>query len=220
MLQIVFTILLTGVLLVAVVTFVVIALAQAHRTRSLRRESRQMGLRFSADDPFDVPRRYADFTLIGSGHSPRACNVTYGRLDGRFVRAFDFRYEVGHGTRRVTRHYKVIVLEATLPGLHLLMWNDDDTASAPLCARAVDGHVASWSYRGGGELAASLAHAQSMAAGQASSFEIGPAGLMIFTPARRLKMGCAERLADGLKVMCAVEACSQKTRPAGQEHLR
>jgi hypothetical protein len=123
-----FEYLLIAVLVAAVISFVVMGLAKVRRSRSLARAAHQRGNRFFRDDPFDVPRRYAKFALISSGHSPCAHNVTDGRLGGRSARAFDFRCELGHGTRRITRHYSVLVVGAAECPHRLLMWSDADAS--------------------------------------------------------------------------------------------
>jgi hypothetical protein len=143
---------LTGILVLlmaaAVGSFVVMGLGQRRRRRALARQAHEWGMMFAAEDPFDIPRRYANFGLIRSGHSPRAYNVIYGRREGVAVRLFDFRYEIGHGTHRLTRHYVVVVAEiaASLP--NVVLWHEADAEGAPLETRQVDGHVGSWSYRG------------------------------------------------------------------------
>lgn len=214
MLQIILTVLLVVVLTAAVVSFVVMGLSQIRRTRALARVAHKLGLRFSADDPFDLPRRYADFALIANGHSPHANNVTYGRLAGRLVREFDFRYEVGHGTQRAGRHYHVVVLETDRKLPDLLMWNDSDAEAAPLRCRGIDGHVACWSYRGNSALAAALADAREELADQGTSIEAGAGGLMVFTPLASRSASYAGRL---LRIVRAVENIDQPTEgPGGQ----
>ena len=133
-------------LLAAVVTFTVMGLAQWKRSRALGRWANHNAMRFSPDDTFDVPNRYGQFALISSGHSPCVHNVTYGRWHGLPVRAFDFHYEVGHGTRRITRRYSVVLVKSDKPLESLLLWRDTDFARiAQACA---DGKVSSWSFMG------------------------------------------------------------------------
>jgi len=203
-LQTLFTVLLTGVLTAAVACFAVIGAVRAWRTRALGGESRRMGFRFSAGDPFDVPRRYADFALISSGHSRRAGNVGYGRMEGQLVRVFDFRYEVGHGTQRLTRYYKVILIETSRPLPRVLMWHDADAEAAPLQARPGDGHVACWSYHGNGEAASLLAGTQGLAHDVPACLEANATGLMVFLPARGPSRG-APSLEQCLAVARALE---------------
>ena len=196
MLQLLFTILLVFVLATACVSFAVMGLMQSRRTRRLRREAHELGLRFSVDDPFDVLRRYADFALIGCGHSARAGDVTYGRLGARVVRAFNFRYEVGHGTGRTARHYNVVIIEAEESSARLLMWNDNDSGAAPLQARAPDGHVGRWSYRGNAQLAAALAEIGAETDDRkAESYQANETGLMVFAPASGRIHGYSDNIA-------------------------
>jgi len=114
----------------------------------LARLAHEVGLRFSENDLFDAARRYADFVLVAGGHGARASNVTYGRVGRWPVRAFDFRYEVGHGTRRSSRFYGVAVVETDMPMPPLLMWNNADADMAPLAARTAARQDETWAVRG------------------------------------------------------------------------
>ena len=179
MLQYAFVVLLIGVLAVAVGSFVVMGLGKLRRTRRLARAAHEHGMRFFPDDPYDVARRYADFAAISGGHSPRAHNVTDGRLSGRPVRAFDFRCELGHGTRRTTRRYGVVAADAQNESSDLLMWHDGDAELAPLAALDSGGHVACWSYRGPAALASRVARAAAGLAGACASIEVRGSMVMI-----------------------------------------
>lgn len=175
--------LLIAILAAAIVSIAVMGLCRRRRTKALARKAGEMGMRFSADDPFDVPRRYGNFTVISSGHSPCASNVTYGRLNRRVVRAFDFRYELGHGTRRTTRHYGVIVLETEIHLPEVLMWNERDAESIPLCAIQPDGRIGCWSYCGSEELASVLLVTAGPLAADAAGMQISRMVLMVHVPA-------------------------------------
>lgn len=107
-----------------------------------------MGLRFSPDDPFDVPHRYRQFPVICSGHSPLAENVSYGRVDGWPVRAMQFHNEIGHGTRRQTKNYSIIVFEVDSPLPSAALWNNRDLSDAPLEVRNASQHLEYWTYSG------------------------------------------------------------------------
>jgi len=146
--QTAFVILLWAVLAVAVVSFVAGGLLQRRRRARLARAAHETGMLFSADDPFDMPRRYAQFSLMTGGHGARARNVTYGRLAGLAVRAFDFRCELGHGPRRLTRVYGVFVMEtaADLPALS--MWNQRGEEYSPLPTGQGQWRLGDWSCRG------------------------------------------------------------------------
>ena len=134
--QIAFIVLLGLIVAISMVVFAVLGAMQMRRTRRLTWEAHTRGLRFAAEDPFDVPRRYSDFALMHLGHSPRANNVVYGRIGRRAARAFDFRYEAGHGTRRTTRPYSVITVDAELPLPSAILWNEADLSAAPLVVLA------------------------------------------------------------------------------------
>ena len=153
LIQYAFVAVLVGVLLAASVSFAVMGLGKMLRRRRLARDAHESGMKFFPDDPYDVPRRYADFAVVSSGHSPCANNVTAGRLGGRALRAFDFRCELGHGTRRLTRRYSVAVAETSLAQASLLMWHTGDAELAPMAARDMQGRVGQWSFRGSRALA-------------------------------------------------------------------
>jgi len=183
--QYAFVALMVAVLVAASVSFAVMGLSKVLRRRRLARDAHQCGLRFFPDDPYDVPRRYADFAVISSGHSPCANNVTAGGIAGRTLRAFDFRCELGHGTRRLTRRYSVAIAETRQSQPSLLMWHTGDGELAPLAARDVQGHVGQWSFRGSRELAETV-EAACRHLGQAQpSVEIRGSVVLIAVPVRR-----------------------------------
>jgi hypothetical protein len=202
--QYAFVAVLVGSLAAAVVTFALMGLANVRRTRRLAGAAHRQGRRFFRDDPYDVPRRYADFALISSGHSPRANNVTDGRLAGRSVRAFDFRCEIGHGTRRMTRHYNVMVADVSPPAEGVLMWPEADADMAPLAARGGDGRVAAWGFSGSGRLAGALASAWPQTAGAEPCIEVRGSVLMVAAPARRSARGYAVSLGDVECLLAAI----------------
>ena len=204
-----FIVLLIGVLIAAVISFAIMGLVQVRRTRTLDRQAQEMKMRFSATDPFDVPRRYADFALISSGHSARANNVTYGRLGGRRVRTFDFRYEVGHGTRRMTRRYRVIVVEGDRELPAVLMWSGRDAGSWPLQTTQTIQRVACWSVRGEVELAEKVGDHCSSLVDESASLQTCGSVLMVFTPVRRGRGGFDRHgLADAVHAMRVIESHS------------
>ena len=180
--QDIFTLLLIAVLAVSVVSFVVMGLRQLRRTNSLGRKAHEMGLHFSPSDLFDVPRRYGDFALISKGHGPRAYNLTHGRLGRLPLRAFDFRYEVGHATRRLTRHYSVIVARAGVELGRVVMWSLDDAQAAPLSAGTLAGRVANWACCGDLQLARIMARACQELSEQAVSIEARDDTVMFCIP--------------------------------------
>ncbi|MGA2265235.1 MAG: hypothetical protein ABSH10_02255 [Phycisphaerae bacterium] len=143
-------ILLLAVPVAAAIAFVVGGARQVRRRNRLARAAHEADLMFSVEDPFGVPRRYADFALISAGHGARATHVTYGRLGGLPIRAFDFRYEIGHGTRRHTRHYGVVVVEVESPLSPFLLWSRRDGEWAPLAVQQADSVSDGWSCRGEG----------------------------------------------------------------------
>ena len=146
--QTVLVVLLLAAPVAAGVGFAIGGWLQVRRRDRLARTAHEAGLLFSAEDPFDAPRRYVRFAMIGGGHSGRAANVTYGRVRGFAVRAFDFRYEVGHGTRRQGRRYAVIAVEDLGAFPPVLLWRRRDADLAPLAARQTAGRAGEWDCRG------------------------------------------------------------------------
>ena len=208
--QTAFTVLLVLVLAGALVAFAVMALRQARRRNRLAKAAAEMRLRFAAEDPFDVPCRYGQFALISGGHSPRAHNVTYGRIGGVPVRAFDFRYEVGHGTRRLTRHYHVVALETGRELPEVLLWHEGDLAAAPPGARSARHRLGAWLCRGEPSLAGALAAACGPFADDGPSLQTVGQVVLLALPARAVPRGGAWRLELAEAVLGAV-------RPVGAE---
>ena len=203
--QVAFMVVLIGVLVAAVVSFAVMGLLQHRRTNVLAGKAHRMGMRFSVEDPFDVPRRYADFARIASGHSASAHNVTYGRLGGLPVRAFDFRYEIGHGTRRTARHYGVVVIETSEALPPLVMWNDRDVECAPLASHQCDGHVACWAYLGPEPLAAAVGYACRALADRGAGMQAVGHAVMLCVPIRSRRQDYSDLMA------CAAAALQAAT---------
>ena len=166
-------------------------------------------MRFSPEDPFDVARRYGSFALMTSGHSPCVYNVTYGRLDGWALRAFDFRCEVGHGTRRTTRHYGVIVAESELPMPDVLMWNEQDWQGAPLVAHLADGQIGGWMYVGDPAGATMLAGGCSRGIRDMVSLQTLDRTLMLCMPVRHRKQDYTDRLAEAMDLLRSVRETSR-----------
>lgn len=95
--------LLIGVLILVVIVY---SYLRARKVRdALRQYAWGRGLDFSPRDPFDIPKRYATFSLTRRGHSRRASNVVWGEVAGREVALFQYRYTTGSGKNQTTHHY-------------------------------------------------------------------------------------------------------------------
>jgi hypothetical protein len=68
------------------------------RRQELMAWGEQRGLRFSADDPFDIPERFSQFGLMQEGHSHKAMNVLW--REGQTGEAFIFQYQYTTGSGR------------------------------------------------------------------------------------------------------------------------
>lgn len=167
----------------ALVSFVVMGIRQSRHSRRLARRAQERGLRFSAADPFEIPERYQRFDLLSRGHAPRAIHVSHGRIGGRNLRAFEFSYEVGHGTRRSTCRYAVILLEtAAAPG-DVILWNHSDAERSPLRARDASERIGCWSFCGPAESARRWAAAMAPLGAEGVSLEIRGTAILFCLPA-------------------------------------
>jgi len=216
-LHIVLTLLLILSLLAAVIAFTAMGYMQRRRRGRLSVAAHDMGMRFSAEDPFDTPARYADFALICSGHSQCAANFIHGPVDRYAVRSFDFRYEVGHGPRRCARQYSVIavVFDKMLP--ELIMWSKSDVEAMPLAMTLPHGEVSGWNYRGEREMARLLAEAFADEADEGLGIEIRGQTAMFFMPARVNRTQFAQSMPNlALRAKSAIED-SLPTSDAGEK---
>lgn len=169
----------------AVMSFFVMGWRRVSRARVLSRHCNERTLHFFRDDPFDIPHRYREFALLANGHSPRATNVSHGNVGQHAVRAFDYQYEVGHGTRRLSLAYGVILVETRLESQDVLMWNDADIDHAPLTLRPADGHLGYWTYHGEESIARSLADGAEEFGTEGVSMELHDGILLLAMPARQ-----------------------------------
>lgn len=184
--NLIFTLLLGGVLAAAMASFLVMGLLQNRRRTHLARRAHAGDMRFAAEDPFDVVTRYGEFALFAAGHSGRAHNVTHGQVEGGLaVRAFDFRYEVGHGIRREMRRYVVVALEAARPLPGVLMWHESDWEQAPLSAVRADRECEPWRFRGDPAWAEALAAAASAEAPELTGIQTRGELLFCWAPLGR-----------------------------------
>jgi len=211
-----FVVVMVSVLVVSVAFFVVMGLRQKRRTEALSRRAHEMGLRFSVTDPFDIPRRYGDFALVANGHGGRAENVAYGRVGAWPLRGFDFRYELGHGTRRVTKLYSVVVVETELHLPTVLMWNDADVEFAPITSRHCDGRLDCWTYAGEETFARVLAGACGDLAGDAASIETRGSVLMLCVPVRAGAGHTDGRLGKAVRMIEALQGPLDEDRGDGE----
>ena len=198
-----FVILLIGALGVSVVSLVMMGRRQQRRARAMSRCASELGMKFSAEDPFDVPMLYGRFVLMSGGHSPRAENVTYGRMDGRPVRAFDFRYEVGHGTQRSTRHYNAVVVECDMPLPALLMWHENDVVAAPLDVQRDHWRLKRWLCQGDRRLAGALRPVVGELPGDGGG-QVDGTSVMLWTAVPSGRKGYASRFADVATVSAGI----------------
>ncbi len=193
-------ILLAGV----VVGFMVLGLRQRWRRRRLVQRCGASGLDFVPNGPFGAPRQYGDFALMSAGHSPRAENVARGRCSGGRLQAFDLSYEVGHGIRRSSRNYVVVVVEGEYQLGDVLMWHHDDAAGAPLQAAQAERAMTPWVFRGDTATAERLAKVSGDLGGLSASLQALRGVLMICAPAGQ--RDTYERLSAAAVEICEILA--------------
>jgi hypothetical protein len=119
------------------------------------------------------------------------------------VRAFDFHYEMGHGTRRATRHYSVVVAELGGGLPDALLWHVADDAPPPGVADARDS-IGRWVWRGDEALAADLGRACRGLAGRPVSVQAHGGRLMFALPVRKARRDYALRLSDAGDALAAI----------------
>jgi hypothetical protein len=216
--QIAFIVLLGLIVAISMVVFAVLGAMHLRRTQHLVQDAHTAGLRFSPEDPFDVPRRYSDFALMHMGHNPRANNVTYGRIGRRPARAFDFRYEAGHGTRRATRQYSVITVDVELPLPFAILWNEADLAAAPLPVLAEGKRIGGWFTIGDEGVARVLVRACAALVDEGISVQTGSGALLFCSPVRRWRdhttdrFGAVHGILDRLEAWCENDAGENSTK--------
>jgi len=184
--QSVITWLLIVLLAGSVLSLLLMGLGQERRASRLARKAHEHRLSFAKSDPFDIPLRYRNLALVAAGHSGHANNVTYGRLEGWPLRACDFRYESAHGTRRLTRHYSLVLVETDLDLPAVLMWHEQDLDAAPVSLRQSTRQQGPWVCVGDDALARRLTEAFAQAGdGERLSAQVLGCVLAVFCPVRR-----------------------------------
>ncbi len=203
--QLAFLVILMGTLVAGMVALSALAVGQRRRRRRLARAAHEMGMNFSSVDPFGLTQRYDAFVLTGAGHSPRAENVIYGRQGGWGVRAYDYRFEAGHGPGRLTRRYCVIVVETGGRLPEAMLWHAADAEAVPLAAQAATSQVGPWLVAAGESSAERLAGAFATFGSEPISIESHDESLMVFAAVRWAPEGLARRIE---RVVAAVRVVS------------
>ncbi len=123
------------------VLFLVLAAALLVRSGFIRRRrlrrlghlAELQGLRAAGRDFMGLPARYAKCLLMQSGHSAYAENLLFGRTGNCFLRAFDLRFEAGHGPQRQSCLVTVVAAETMRARPSVAIWRDEPAAAALLC---------------------------------------------------------------------------------------
>jgi len=163
---------------------VLAALLAAGRRRSGRRsrQSHELAMGFAAEDPFDLPRRYGQFALLGRGHGLRAHDVTYGRYGGRRARCFEVRLEQGHGPHRLIRRASAVAVETDHDLGVVLLWHDRDAEGRELFLPPAAGQVGPWRCCGPAQAVEALAGACGLSQGAGASIEVRGGVLLLWVP--------------------------------------
>jgi hypothetical protein len=198
-------------LVIAVMIFTAVGLRQWRRRIRLAQKSGELGLRFSVDDPFDIPGRYAELALMGSGHSLTAENVTYGYMENRPVRAFDLHYEIGHGTRRLMRRYGGVLLQMPRALPELLVWRPSREWTLPMDC---DERIGPWSYIGPRDLALAALEAGLADVPDGGCFQVRASVLLIGVPRERFSadyfgyLPTLRKIAEAMEDLCPAPGSS------------
>lgn len=158
--HIIFGLILVVFFIAALCVFGVHGWRRVRRERMLAAQAAEMGLKFSREDPFELPMKYAAFSLMNCGHGQNAYNVAHGRAGSLDVQAFDFSYEAGHGFERSTRRYGIIVF-AVQSDENVAMWPQHIPGNMPFITGDVTGTVGPWCYCGSQRLAENIHAADS-----------------------------------------------------------
>ncbi len=193
------------VLLVGLLAIGLPAWAQRRRRLGLAQSAHKVGLRFSAPDIFQVSRRYACFVLAQAGHSPLAENVLYGRFDQWQVRCFDYRFEAGHGPRRIVRRYSVMVADTDIVTPRTILWDQNDTGLMPLAAQHAQSHLSHWWIVDGPEYAAKLLSACEELASQPVHLQAEGGTIIACFPRRWLARQVPDRLAEFSRALAKLQ---------------
>lgn len=204
--QYIFLVILIGALGIGVVVLALMGLDQTRRRRLMARVAHEMGMKFSAQDPFDLARRYSNFVLSSAGHSQRAENVLYGRYEGWYLRVFDYHLECGHGPRRLGRRYSIIVADTDLEVPSALMWHTGDAEHAPLAARSPVGRVGQWLVISGARFAPALAEAFADFADQPVDLQTNQGSVMLCSAARFKPMDLPAKMNSAVAGLSALKA--------------
>ena len=81
-----------GVIALIIVIAYMSYLAEKKRRQALAAMASSCGLRYSLEDPLDVPGRLGHVHTFNRGHDREAKNVIDGTWEGRDVVLFDFKY--------------------------------------------------------------------------------------------------------------------------------
>lgn len=106
---------------IAVVVAITSVIQARKRREAMERLAAQLGLTYYADDPWDIPARYAHLDLFDEGHSRQASNILAGVIDGREVLAFDYRYTTGSGKNRTTHYHQAALMGLPIVASRLRM---------------------------------------------------------------------------------------------------
>jgi hypothetical protein len=94
------------------------------REKYLRREMWQRlagkhGMRYTRTDPFNIPRSFSKFTLLGEGRSRQASNCLDGTYENLPVILFDYRFITGWGNAKKTHELSALVTALSISCRHL-----------------------------------------------------------------------------------------------------
>ncbi len=102
------------VLLAAAAIMVIVAIASKKRRQALEQLAAGKGMRFSKHDLFNLPNKYGQTKLCGTGDAQKAKNLIFGDVEGGQIRFFDYRYSTGSGKNRTTHRFGACAVSTNL----------------------------------------------------------------------------------------------------------
>lgn len=205
--MLIFLIILLGSLAAGIGALAYLGLSQRRRRLRLAQVAHHLGMRFSASDPFQISHRYGGFVLSSAGHSPLADNVIYGRYEGWNLRAFDYRFEAGHGTQRMVRRYSVIVADTDLVLPRTLLWHAQDDELLPLAVGRACEPAGPWAVVEGGPDAPAVAKAFAEFAAEPVNLQTDGSTVIVYSARRRKASEIAPLLGQVARGLSRLEAC-------------
>ena len=125
------------------------------------------------------------------------------------MRAFDYRFEAGHGPRRLVRRYSVIVSDTDLDAPATLLWHEQDADHVPLAVQNPLGKLQPWLVVSGKSFAAALAGAFAEFAGEPVDLQADRRAVLLCSARRWRAADFAARIEQAAAGLTRLQARSR-----------